>query len=52
LPQFFASARVESNSASLSCDCLARSSGMTEAERRVVRPLLPVPAWLLAGSVA
>jgi hypothetical protein len=25
---------------------------MTEAERRVVRPLLPVPAWLLAGSVA
>ena len=54
-------APVESNSLSLSCDCLAHRFGnaadgpdrtscygsdMTEAEWQVVRPLLPVPAWL------
>ncbi|MFI5888470.1 IS5 family transposase [Streptomyces sp. NPDC051554] len=61
MPQSFASARVESNSLPPSCDCLAHRFGnaadgpdrtpsygsdMTEAEWRVVRPLLPVPAWL------
>jgi transposase len=61
LPQSFASACVESNSLPPSCDCLAHRFGnaadgpdrtpsygsdMSEAEWRVVRPLLPVPAWL------
>lgn len=54
-------APVESNSLSPSCDCLAHSFGnaadgpdrtscygsdITKAEWQVVRPLLPVPAWL------
>ncbi|MFE5374427.1 hypothetical protein [Streptomyces mirabilis] len=61
MPQSFAPACLESNSPSLSCDCLARRFGntadrpartpcdvsdMTEAEWRVVRAVLPVPAWL------
>ncbi len=61
MPQSFASACVESNSLPPSCDCLAHRFGnaadgpdrtpsygsdMSEAEWRVVRPLLPVPAWL------
>lgn len=59
--QSFALAPVESNSPSLSCDCLAHRFGnaadgpervpcygsdMTDAEWQVVRAVLPVPAWL------
>ena len=59
--QSFALACVESNSASLSCDCLAHSfdnaadrpdhlpccgSDTTEAEWQVIRAVLPVPTWL------
>ncbi|MEB3960554.1 IS5 family transposase [Streptomyces kunmingensis] len=54
-------APVESNSAALSCDCVARRFGnaadrpervrrcpsdLTDAEWAVVRPLLPVPGWM------
>ncbi|MEU2159454.1 IS5/IS1182 family transposase, partial [Streptomyces sp. NPDC019396] len=54
-------ASVESNAPSPACDCLARRFGnaadgpdrvrcygsdLTEAEWQVIRPLLPVPAWL------
>jgi transposase len=61
LPQSFVLTCVESNSQSRSCDCLAHRFGnaadrpdrarcyvsdMTEAEWRVVRAVLPVPAWL------
>jgi hypothetical protein len=61
LPQSFVPACVESNSPSLSCDCLAHrfgnaadrpdrtpcyASDMTEAEWQVIRAVLPVPAWL------
>ncbi len=61
MPQSFALACVESNSPSLSCDCLAHTFGnaadrpdrtacyasdMTEAEWQVIRAVLPVPAWL------
>ena len=61
MPQSFVLACVESNSPPLSCDCLAHRFGnaadrpertpsyvsdMTEAEWRVVRAALPVPAWL------
>lgn len=59
--QPFALAPVESNSLSLSCDCLAHRFGnaadgpqqvrcygsdMTDAEWQAVRAALPVPAWL------
>ncbi|WP_225858860.1 transposase [Streptomyces albicerus] len=65
MPQSFALACVEPNSLPPSCDCLAHRFGsaadgpertssyvsdMTEAEWRVVRPLLPVPAWLEGGA--
>ena len=61
MPQSFALACVESNSPSLSCDCLAHRFGnaadgpervrcygsdMTDAEWQVIRAVLPVPAWL------
>ncbi|MFG2943307.1 transposase [Streptomyces sp. NPDC048282] len=61
MPQSFVLACVESNSPSLSCDCLAHRFGnaadrpvrtacyvsdMTEAEWQIVRAVLPVPAWL------
>jgi hypothetical protein len=67
LPQSFALACVESNSLPPSCDCLAHRFGnaadrpdrarcygsdMTEAEWRVVRPLLPVPAPGWKGGAA
>ncbi|MET8028995.1 IS5 family transposase [Streptomyces avermitilis] len=56
---------MESNSPSPSCDCLAHRFGnaadgpgrvrcygsdLTDAEWQVVRPLLPVPAWLQGGG--
>jgi hypothetical protein len=56
----YASEPVQFNSAAPSCDCLAHVYGnaadhpdrvrrypsdMTDAERAVVRPLLPVSAW-------
>lgn len=59
MPQSFASAWVESDVPSLSCDCLAHRFGnaadrpdhtpcygsdMTEAEWQAVRTALPVPA--------
>ncbi|MEU9380451.1 IS5 family transposase [Streptomyces sp. NPDC048279] len=61
MPQSFALTCVESNSPSLSCDCLAHRFGnaadgpervrcygsdMTDAEWQVIRAVLPVPAWL------
>ena len=61
MPQLYALAPVEFNSAAPSCDCVAHRFGnaadhpervrwypsdMTDAEWAVVRPLLPVPAWL------
>jgi transposase len=61
LPQLYAVASLESNSASLSCDCLAHVYGnaadhgervrrypsdMTDAEWAVVRAAMPVPGWL------
>ncbi|MER6375871.1 IS5 family transposase [Streptomyces mirabilis] len=61
MPQSFVLTCVESNSPSLSCDCLAHRFGnaadgpervrcygsdMTDAEWQVVRAVLPVPAWL------
>lgn len=67
MPQSFAPACMESNSPSLSCDCLAHRFGnaadrpartpcdvsdMTEAEWRVVRAVLPVPAWLEGRDTA
>ncbi|MFD8931484.1 IS5 family transposase, partial [Streptomyces mirabilis] len=59
--QSVALASVESNAPSPACDCLAHRFGnaadgpdrvpcygsdLTEAEWQVIRPLLPVPAWL------
>ncbi|CAL9351081.1 hypothetical protein GCM10010293_45080 [Streptomyces griseoflavus] len=61
LPQSFVLASLESNAPSPACDCLAHRFGnaadgpdrgrcygsdLTEAEWQVIRPLLPVPAWL------
>jgi transposase len=61
LPQLYVLAPVEFNSAAPTCDCVAHRFGnapdhpervrrypldMTDAEWAVVRPLLPVPAWL------
>jgi transposase len=61
LPQLYALAPVEFNSAAPTCDCVAHRFGnaadqpervrwypsdMTDAEWAVVRPLLPVPGWL------
>lgn len=61
MSQSVAFASVEPNALSPACDCLAHrfgnaadgpvrvrcySSDLTEAEWQVVRPLLPVPAWL------
>lgn len=61
MSQSVALASVESNAPSPACDCLAHRFGnaadgpdrvpcygsdLTEAEWQVIRPLLPVPAWL------
>lgn len=61
MPQFYASVSAASNLAAPSCDCIAHAYGnaadhgdrvrrypsdMTDAEWLVIRPLLPVPAWL------
>lgn len=61
LSQFYAPVLAQSNSVARSCDCLAHVYGnaadrperarryptdMTDAEWVVVRPLLPVPAWM------
>jgi hypothetical protein len=61
LPLLYAPEPVDSNSPSVSCDCLAHVYGnaadhpdrvrrypsdMTDAEWAAIRPLLPVPAWL------
>lgn len=61
MPQLCASELAASNPAAPSCDCIAHVYGnaadhggrvrrypsdMTDAEWAVVRPLLPVPAWL------
>ncbi len=65
MPQSFALASLESNAPSPAGDCHAHrsgnaadgpdrvrwyGSGLTGAERQVIRPLLPVPAWLHAGA--
>lgn len=61
MPQLYVLTPVEFNSAAPSCDCVAHRFGnaadhpervrrypsdMTDGEWAVVRPLLPVPAWL------
>lgn len=61
MPQFYASAFAESNPVARSCDCAAHVYGnaadhgervrrypsdMTDAEWALIRPLLPVSAWL------
>ncbi|WP_406841566.1 transposase (plasmid) [Streptomyces sp. AHU1] len=61
MTQFYGIAELESTSDTLACDCLAHRFGnagdhgvrerryptdVSDAEWAVVRPLLPMPAWL------
>ncbi|WP_327242296.1 hypothetical protein [Streptomyces sp. NBC_01320] len=61
MPQSSVSMPEQSNSATRECDCLAHQFGnaadrpmrehqyptdMSDEERAVVRPLLPVPGWM------